>query len=136
MNVPDEGYSRNVLFTLSYVSMFFFIISLSMFLESWIVHTCIQESRIGIVLTGLILLCLLSKPGHAFPVPCRWSFICSMIWSERWLFVLLIFKELLTFILWTVLGIVDLHSLNFPIYYIFRTQIKILSEPITTSSVA
>jgi hypothetical protein len=77
------------------------------------VHTCIQEERVGILLSDLILIYLLSKPGHAIPTSCRWSFICSMIWGERWLFVLFKLKELLTFTIWTFLGIVELHSWTF-----------------------
>jgi hypothetical protein len=84
-----------------------------------------QRRRVGIPLTGLISphFCACPKPGPGFPIPyfvvlfvfydLRWEVvatflclcqaririsktICSMIWGERWLFVLFILVELLT----------------------------------------
>ena len=44
--------------------------------------------------------CTSSKPGPGSPTSYVVAFLCSTIWGERWLFVLLILVELLTVIVY------------------------------------
>jgi hypothetical protein len=51
-----------------------------------------QEGRVRRSLTGLTLenICARPYPGLGFAIPYVVAFLCSLIWGERWLFVLFI----------------------------------------------
>jgi len=58
----------------------------------------IRRGRVRKPLTDLTLenVCARPSPGLGFVIPYVVPFLCSLIWGERWLLVLLILLELLT----------------------------------------
>ena len=68
------------------------------FIDDAVRDPIVVSERGDIAVTGLNRhICMLAQSqDFVFQCLMSWSFLCSVIWGQRWLFVLLIFVKLLT----------------------------------------